>query len=316
MTTGPLATGSADPDILAVTAAQVVTDPRPRRRQPLRGPRVVLHVFLLVMAVGWLMPLLWGAFNSFRDYDFTAANGYFSFGGFTLENYVDAWQRGEFGEKFLNSLYITVPAVLLTLFLSACAAFVLARFSFKLNITLLGFFVAANLLPPQALLIPIYKAFNEIPLPTWLNSDGELLNSYLGLILVNTAFQIGFCTLVLSNYMKTLPPEIYESAAVDGATVARQFFQLTLPLCRPPLAALATLQITWIYNEFFWATALLTDGDKFPITSSLNNLRGQFFTDYNLLSAGSIVVALPTLIVFFVLQRQFVAGLTLGSTKG
>ena len=283
---------------------------------PIRLPRIILHVFLLVMAVGWLAPLLWGMFNSFRNYDYTATHGYFSFGGFTLDNYAQAWQRGEFGEKFLNSLYITVPAVVLTLFLSACVAFVLARFSFKLNLTLLGLFVAANLLPPQALLIPIYRAFNETPLPTWLNSDGELLNSYLGLVLVNTAFQIGFCTLVLSNYMKTIPHEIYESAEVDGANVQRQFFQLTLPLCRPPIAALTTLQVTWIYNEFFWATVLLTDGDKFPITSSLNNLRGQFFTDYNLLSAGSIIVALPRLVVFFVLQRQFVAGLTLGSTKG
>jgi multiple sugar transport system permease protein len=74
--------------------------------------------------------------------------------------------------------------------------------------------------------------------------------------------------------------------------------------------------VTWIYNEFYWATVLMQSGDKFPITSSLNNLRGQFFTDYNLLSAGSIVIALPVLIVFFVLQKQFVAGLTLGSTKG
>ena len=74
-------------------------------------------------------------------------------------------------------------------------------------------------------------------------------------------------------------------------------------------------EVTWIYNEFFWAT-VLSSSDKFPVTSSLNNLRGQFFTDYNLLSAGSVMVALPALIVFFVLQRQFVAGLTLGSTKG
>jgi multiple sugar transport system permease protein len=116
--------------------------------------------------------------------------------------------------------------------------------------------------------------------------------------------------------MKTLPKELYESAQMDGASVLRQFFQLTLPLCRPPLAALATLQVTWIYNEFFWATALLQTGDKFPITSSLNNLRGQFFTDVNLVAAGSIVVALPPLIVFFVLQKQFVSGLTLGATKG
>jgi multiple sugar transport system permease protein len=116
--------------------------------------------------------------------------------------------------------------------------------------------------------------------------------------------------------MKTLPKELYESAQVDGASVLRQFFQLTLPLCRPPLAALATLEVTWIYNEFFWATVLVSRGDKFPITSALNNLRGQFFTDTNLVAAGSVLVALPVLIVFFVLQRQFVAGLTLGSTKG
>jgi multiple sugar transport system permease protein len=82
------------------------------------------------------------------------------------------------------------------------------------------------------------------------------------------------------------------------------------------LAALATLQVTWIYNEFFWATVLLQDGSKFPITSALNNLRGQFFTDYNLLSAGSVLIALPVLVVFFALQRQFVAGLTLGASKG
>ena len=116
--------------------------------------------------------------------------------------------------------------------------------------------------------------------------------------------------------MKTLPREMYESAVVDGAGVLRQFFQLTLPLCRPPLAALATLEVTWIYNEFFWATVLLQSGDKFPVTSSINNLRGQFFTDNNLVAAGSVVIALPTLIVFFLLQKQFVAGLTLGATKG
>ncbi|HEX3201897.1 MAG TPA: ABC transporter permease subunit, partial [Actinomycetes bacterium] len=110
--------------------------------------------------------------------------------------------------------------------------------------------------------------------------------------------------------------EIYESAQIDGASVLRQFWQLTLPLIRPALAALAVLQTTWIYNEFFWATVLIQSFDKLPVTSSLNNLRGQFFTDYNLLSAGSVIIAIPVLIIFFMLQKQFVAGLTLGSTKG
>ena len=116
--------------------------------------------------------------------------------------------------------------------------------------------------------------------------------------------------------MKTLPRELYEAAEVDGASVWRQYWQITMPLCRPPIAALAVLEVTWIYNEFFWATVLVQSGDKFPVTSSLNNLRGQFFTDLNLVAAGSVIVAIPTLVIFFVLQRQFVSGLTLGSTKG
>lgn len=286
------------------------------RHKPLTPARVVLQLFLVVTALLWLFPLLWALFNSLRDYAYTSTNGYASFGGFTLKNYADAWERGNFAHTFLNSVYITVPAVLLTLFLASCMAFVLARFSFKLNLSLLGLFVAANLLPPQALLIPIYRAFRAVPVPEWISDSGSLLNSYLGLVLINTAFQMGFCTFVLSNYMKTLPPELYESAQVDGASVLRQFWQLTLPLCRPALAALATLQVTWIYNEFFWATVLLQSGEKFPVTSSLNNLKGQFFVDYNLLSAGSMLVALPPIIVFFLLQKQFVSGLTLGATKG
>ena len=103
---------------------------------------------------------------------------------------------------------------------------------------------------------------------------------------------------------------------VDGASVWRQFWQMTLPLCRPPLAALATVEVTWIYNEFFWATVLMQSGDKYPVTSSLNNLRGQFFTDNNLVAAGSLIVAVPTLAIYFALQKHFVAGLTLGATKG
>jgi multiple sugar transport system permease protein len=309
-----------------VTAATAVTargraasEPETRdglRHRPLTPARVVLQAFLIITALMWLFPLVWALFNSFRDYAYTSTNGYASFGGFTLNNYAEAWRRGNFTQTFLNSVYVTVPAVILTLLLASCVAFVLARFSFKLNLTLLGVFIAANLLPAQSLLIPIYRAFRAVPLPEWLSDSGTLLNSYLGLILINTAFQTGFCTFVLSNYMKALPRELYESAEVDGASVWRQYWQITMPLCRPALAALATLEVTWIYNEFFWATVLLQSGDKFPVTSSLNNLRGQFFVDYNLLSAGSMLVALPPIIVFFLLQKQFVSGLTLGATKG
>ena len=103
---------------------------------------------------------------------------------------------------------------------------------------------------------------------------------------------------------------------MDGAGVARQYFGIILPLCKPALAALATLEFTWIYNDFLWAVVLMSSGDKRPITSSLTNLQGVFFTDNNLISAASVLVALPTIIVFVALQRQFISGLTLGANKG
>ncbi|MFG1883975.1 carbohydrate ABC transporter permease [Micromonospora sp. NPDC049102] len=288
----------------------------PIRRRRLTPLRMLLHGFLIAVALSWLFPIAWAVLTSFRSYQYTAAHGYVSFGGWTIDNYVTAWDQAEFGKHFLNSVYITVPAVLLTLYLASCVAFVIARFSWKINLVLLGIFTAANLLPQQALLIPLFRLFTEVPLPEFM-SDSELLyDSYWGLILINVAFQCGFCVFVLSNYMKALPHDLYEAAMVDGASVWRQYWQLTMPLCRPALAALATLEVTWIYNEFFWATVLMRTGDKFPVTSSLNNLRGQFFTDNNLVSAGSVLVAIPTLVIFFMLQRHFVRGLTLGASKG
>jgi multiple sugar transport system permease protein len=121
---------------------------------------------------------------------------------------------------------------------------------------------------------------------------------------------------VLSNYMRTLSKELIEAALVDGAGVATIYRRVILPLCRPALAALATLEFTFIYNDFFWALLLMKSGDRRPITSALNNLQGLFFSNTNLLAAGSILVAVPTILVFAALQKQFVRGLSLGSTKG
>ena len=313
MTQVTTAVGGLGPDACGQVRDTDVLPTRKKKRSP---GRVILYVSLTIIALIWLFPMLWAVYNSLRDYGYTLQHGYVSFGGFTLDNFANAWDRGGFTQSFLNSALITIPAVILTLVLSSCMAFVLARGRGRWNFPMLALFVSANLLPAQALLIPIYRTFRAVELPYWLSDSGSLLNTHLGVILINVAFQTGFCTFVLRNYMIGLPEAMYEAAEIDGASIWRQFYQITLPLIRPALAALATLQVAWIYNEFFWATVLLQSGDKMPVTSSLNNLKGSFFTDYNLLSAGSIFAALPVLIIFFVLQKQFVAGLTLGSTKG
>jgi multiple sugar transport system permease protein len=304
---------------MSTTATEAVTSPRElasaRTRKRIR--RLALHAFLLTIALIWLFPLLWAVYTSFRPYSDTADNGYVSFtGNLSLVNYENAWARADIPHYFLNTAIIVVPAVIIVLLLASMMAFATSRFSWRFNVTLLLLFTAANLLPPQVIITPLFRMYLALPLPPVLSDNGIFYNQFFGMAMIHIAFQLGFCTFVLSNYMKTLPIELNEAALVDGASVWRIFWQITMPLTWPALAALAVLEVTWMYNDFFWAIVLMKDGSRFPITSALNNLKGEFFTDNNLVAAGAIMVALPTLIVFFVLQKQFVRGLTLGSTKG
>jgi multiple sugar transport system permease protein len=290
---------------------------RERTRRGIRWPRVGLHVFLAITALLWLAPVVWTLYTSLRPYSDTARHGYVSLPReVSFENYSNAWTQAELPHFFLNSLIITVPAVILTLLFASAVAFVVSRLSIRFNVALLILFMAANLLPQQVILTPLYRLYLELPLPEFLSDSGLVYDSYIGLIAINVAFQVGFCTFVLSNYMKTIPATLGDAARVDGAGVVRQFLGIVLPLCRPALAALATLEFTWIYNDFLWAIVLVQSGDKRPITSALANLQGQYFTDFNLLAAGAMLAALPTLIVFALLQRHFISGLTLGASKG
>jgi multiple sugar transport system permease protein len=287
------------------------------RSQGIRWRRVALHGFLIATAIVWLFPLLWAVYQSFRPYTETSAAPVALPQTLTLDNYIRAFEQAELPKYFLNTVVIVIPAMIVVLLLASAIAFALSRFSFKFNLALLMLFTAGNLLPPQVIITPLFRMYLALPLPEVLGADrGVWYDTFFGIAAIHVAFQLGFCTFVLSNYMKTIPKELTEAALADGASVLRTFWQVILPLCRPPLAALATLQFTWMYNDFFWALVLMRTGAKKPITSALNNLSGQFFTDTNLLAAGSVLVALPTLIVYFALQKHFVRGLTLGSTKG
>jgi multiple sugar transport system permease protein len=283
----------------------------------LRPARVLLHVFLITLCVLWMVPLVGALYASFRPFTETIRDGFFSVpDSFTLENYRQAWERGDILQRYWNTTLILIPALALTLFFSSMVAFAASRFSWRFNISLLVLFTAGNLLPQQIIIQPLFQLYNRIPLPDLLSNSGKLLGSTWGLILIHVAFQSGFCTFVLSNYMKLLPKELNEAAMVDGASIWRQYWSVIMPLTRPALAALATLEFTWIYNDFFWAVVLEQQGADRPITSSLANLGGEFFTDDNLIAAASVYVAIPTLLVYLALQRHFIAGLTLGSTKG
>jgi multiple sugar transport system permease protein len=299
-------------------AANVATAVLATRRPRVRWTRLGVYAFLSAMALLWLFPLLWAIYTALRPFSDTQQFGYISLPGeMNLHNFTDAWEQAEIPRAYLNTLLVAVPGVIVTLLLASFVAFAVSTFSWRLNLVVLLIFTAGNLLPPQVIIVPLYKlyvALRGIPEP--LSDNGLLYNQYFGIILINVVFQVGFCVFVLSNYMKTLSKELTEAALVDGASVLRIWGAVIMPLCRPALAALATLEFTFIYNDFFWALLLVKDGDRRPITSYLNNLQGQFFTDINLLTAGALLAAIPTILVFLALQRHFISGLSLGATKG
>lgn len=283
----------------------------------MRPWKIVAEVFMFSCAVLWLLPVLFALYVSLRPIEETNKLGYVSLPkSLTFQNYIEAWHQSDILTYFINSVLITLPGVVITLFLASGVAFVITRINFKLNIALLMLFTAGNLLPQQVIITPLYRLYLAIPLPDFLSASGTMYNSITGLIVINVTFQVGFCVFVLSNYMRTIPQEMYDAALVDGASLWTRYWNLTLPTIRPALAALATLLTTWIYNDFFWAITLISTGKKRPITSALTDLQGEFVANQNMIAAAALMAAIPTLIIFIVLQKQFIAGLTLGSTKG
>ncbi len=275
----------------------------------------LISLFIGIFAILWIFPILWTVWSSLRPYKEIRAGGVFSAPQeLGLFNYEDAISKMELPTYFYNTAIITIPAVFLTLLFGSLIAFVVTRYSFKFNVAMLLLFTAGNLLPAQLVFIPVFKMY--LALGDLVGDRRFLYDNPWGVVLIHVAFQMGFATFVLSSYMKTIPKEISESAMVDGANVFTHYFRVMLPLLRPPLASLAVLMTTWIYNDFFWALVLMSTDSKRPITSALGRLQGEFVTDYNLLAAGAMIAAIPTLIVFFVMRKQFVSGLTVGATKG
>jgi len=299
----------------AISEAARPTKHHPRRR--MTAGSAAAQLFMLAMAILWITPIAFALYVSLRPEEETSRLGYVSIAhSLTFKNFTNAWTQSNMWHFFMNSVWITLPAVIITLVLASGVAFVVSRLNLKFNIAFLILFTAGNLLPQQVIITPLYRLYLQVHLPHAISSSGLLYDSRLGLIAINVSFQLGFCVFVLSNYMKTIPSDIDEAALVDGASLFMRYWRIVLPLCRPALAALATLLTTWIYNDFFWAITLISTGNKRPITSALANLQGQFVSNQNMIAAAALMAAIPTLVVYILLQKQFIAGLALGSSKG
>lgn len=270
-------------------------------------PRLVLYLFIYVLTALWLVPIAMAVVTSLRTYSDILVRGFWSLpNALMLRNFAEAWQRGGLAHYLPNSFIITLPSLVATLFLSSLGGYALSRFRFPGDRLILFVFVAGMMLPFQILLLPVFRLTDAL----------QIYDTYWALIIFHTAFQLGFCTFVLRNYMRTVPGEILEAARIDGCSEFRIYWQIMMPLTLPALAALATLEFTWIFNDFLWALILLQRDELKPVTTGLASLQGQYIMDWTVITSGSLIAAMPTVLVFLFLQRYFIAGLTLGATKG
>lgn len=268
--------------------------------------RLLYRIAVPAALLLWLLPLLGVAVTSVRPASDLAQGNYFGVpSALAFSNYRDVFVNSPMAAYMLNSFKVTIPTVIGAVALSCMTGFALAIYNFRSNLLVFFMFVAGNFVPFQILMVPVRDLTLQL----------GMYNTWYGLALFHIAFQTGFCTLFMRNFIKALPFELIEAARVEGVSEVRIFWHVVLPLMRPAIAALSVLIFTFIWNDFFWATVLSSSPDSQPITAGLSSLNGQWIAQWHLVSAGSILAALPPVAMFFMMQRHFIAGLTLGAVK-
>ncbi len=280
--------------------------PAPIQKQS-RAAQITYQSLLPIALVLWLLPLIAVMLFSIRPFaDFGAGNYWGVPSSFEFfNNYGRVFFESDMPRYLWNSVLITVPTVIGAVALSCMTGFALGVYRFRGNLLIFFMFIAGNFVPFQILMVPVRD----------LTVNMGLYDTRAGLVMFHIAFQTGFCTLFMRNFIRALPYELIEAARVEGVAEWRIFWFVVLPLMRPAIAALAVLIFTFIWNDYFWAIVLTQGPDAQPVTAGITSFNSQFVAQYHLMSAGSIVAAIPPVAIFFMLQKHFIAGLTLGAVK-
>lgn len=272
-----------------------------------RSTQLAYQAFLPLALIMWLLPLIAVMLFSVRPLsDFTQGNYWGVPSSFEFfANYGRVFFESDMPRYLLNSVMITVPTVIGAVALSCMTGFALGVYRFRGNLLIFFMFIAGNFVPFQILMVPVRD----------LTVSTGLYDTKTGLILFHIAFQTGFCTLFMRNFIRALPYELIEAARVEGVREWQIFWFIVLPLMRPAIAALSVLVFTFIWNDYFWAIVLTQGPNAQPVTAGITSFNSQFVAQYHLMSAGSIVAAIPPVAMFFLMQKHFIAGLTLGAVK-
>ncbi len=283
------------------------------RKKPVNWLRLLgyalLYFALTILLILFMTPVYGAIVTAFKSQAEVSAGGYWTpptnLAGENFARVMDP-EQGNLGLYLGNSLLLTIPASIFSIALGTLAGYGLGKYSFRGDALLFIFIVAGMFLPPQIALIPVFRLMNDI----------GLYDTIWAVIIIHTAFGIPICTLVMRNFFQVVPNALREAALIDGANEYKIFFRIMLPLTLPALAVLATLQFTWIWNDFLWPFILTQKADSRTIMVGILNLTGQYTVDWGGQAAASLIGSLPTLFIFIFLQRYFIRGLTLGAVKG
>lgn len=279
------------------------------RRAPLsaRLRTVILYLLLTALLILYSLPSIGVVLTSLKSNAEIGREGIWTLPDqASLENFQVAWETGNAQKYLLNSLKVTVPATVISILFGVLTGYALSKLSFPGSDSLFTFLVAGMFIPPQVVMIPLFRMFNR----------AGLYDTLWPMIIVHIGFGIPICTLVMKNFFSTIPTAIREAAVIDGANELRVLIRVMLPLSLPSLAVLATLQFTWIWNDFLWPVIFTRSDDARTIMFGLASLRGQYSVAYGTQSAMALIASVPTLVIFIFFQKYFIRGLTLGSVKG
>jgi alpha-glucoside transport system permease protein len=286
----------------------------------------LVRIAVLVIVVVWLIPTLGVLITSFRAEALVDSEGWwtvltkpFDFGQWTMENYRSALDASGFGNAFMNSLAVAVPATVIPITIAAFAAYAFSWMDFRGRFVMFVAVVGLLVVPLQMALIPVLRLYTQGASLFGMEifPDLDLGGSFLGIWLAHTGFGLPLATYLLRNYIGSLPSSIIESAKVDGADHFTIFWRLVVPLSVPALAAFAIFQFLWVWNDLLVAYIFLGgESANRVLTIALRELSGSRGQDWHLLTAAAFVSMSLPLIVFFSLQKYFVRGLTAGSVKG
>lgn len=291
----------------------------PKRAQTLpatigsrRLRRIASQSFVNFSLIFWaaivILPMIWLVYSSFKTDQEIFFEPWALPATLQWSNFERAWVSAYIGRYFFNSLLVVVPSLVLTLALSSMTAYILARFRFFGNRALFYLFMAGMLFPIFLALVPLFFLAKEL----------QLLNSYLGLSLVYTAYSLPFTIFFLTGFFKTLPSELHEAALIDGANEYQVFFRIMLPLAQPGLVAMAIFNFLGMWNQYILPLVLMSERDKYVLPQGLSFLLHQQYykNDWSALFAALTIIMLPTLAVYVVFQSQIQRGVTVGALKG